>query len=56
MTRRTGDKLGFIVQLKINQMFEYSSNPDENLKELSLFLTYRGGTKFYPLLWVVKTL
>ena len=32
MASRTGDMLGFIVQLKINQMFEYSSNPDENVK------------------------
>ena len=32
MASRTADMLGFIVQLKINQMFEYLNNPDEKLK------------------------
>ena len=44
-TRRTDDKLGFIVQHKLNQVFEYSNNDGENLKQLSPYLAYRRESK-----------
>ena len=44
-TRRTGDELGFIVQHKINQVFEYSNNNSENFKQLSPYLACRGKKK-----------
>ena len=47
-TRRTDDKLGFIVQHKLNQVFEYSNNDDENFKQLSPYLAYRGENKVIP--------
>ena len=31
-TRRTDDNLGFIVQHKLNQVFEYSNNDGKNFK------------------------
>ena len=45
MTRRTWDELRFIVQHKINQVFEYSNNDGENFKKLFLYLIYRGKNK-----------
>ena len=55
-TRRTGDEFGFIVQHKINQVFEYSNNNGENFKQLSPYLAYRGEKKIQPPRWVAKTL
>ena len=48
-TRRTGDELGFIVQHKINQVFEYSNNNSENFKQLSLTSHVAGRKRFSPL-------
>ena len=41
-TRRTDDNLGFIVQHKLNQVFEYSNNDGDNFKQLSPCLAYPG--------------
>ena len=46
--RRTGDKVGFIVQHKINQKFEYSNNDGEKFKQFSPYLAYRGENKVLP--------
>ena len=55
-TRRTDDELGFIVQHKLNQVFEYSNNDGKNFKQLSSYLAYRWETKLHSLRWVAKTL
>ena len=47
-TRRISDELGFIVQYKRNQVFEYSNNGGENLKQLSPYLAYRRKNKVLP--------
>ena len=54
--QRIKEKFGSIAQHKVNQVFDYSNNDGENLRQISLYLTYRGGTKLYPLQWVTKTL
>ena len=55
-TRKTDDDLEFIIQHKFNQVFEYSDNDGENLKQLSAFLHITGKTKLLPLRWVANTL
>ena len=47
-TRRTDDKLGFIVQHKLNQVFEYSNNDGDNFKQFSPCLAYPGENKVIP--------
>ena len=47
-TRRTNDELGFIVQHRLNQVFEYSNSEGKNSKQLSSYLEYRGETKVAP--------
>ena len=44
-TRRTGDKLRFSVQHKINRVFEYSNNNGKNFKQLSPYLAPLMGSK-----------
>ena len=46
--RRTDDELGFIVQHKLNQVFEYANNDGENLKQISPYLAYRWENKVTP--------
>ena len=47
-TRRTDEELGFIVQQKLNQVFEYSNNGGKNFKQLSSYLAYRWENKVTP--------
>ena len=54
--RITGDELGFNVQHKINRVFEYSNNDDENFWQLSLYLTHHGENKVTPPSVGAKTL
>ena len=47
-TRKTDDELGFIVQQKLNQVFEYSNNDSKNFKQFSSNLAYRLENKVTP--------
>ena len=47
--RRTDSELGFIVQQKLNQVFEYSNKDGRNFKQLSFYLAYRWENKVTPL-------
>ena len=48
MKRRSGDKIGSIIQHKTKEVFEHSNKDDENFRQLSLYLTYREENKILP--------